>query len=52
MTEELAKYRQILEREDREFREAMRVALVPLCFLHLTEKGRTPVAHILSPILN
>ena len=52
MAEELNKYKQILGREDKEFRKVMEVdRLVLLSLLNITEKGRTPMRHILSPIL-
>ena len=50
MAEELNRYKWILEREDKEFREKMKVE-VSLGLLNLAEKGRTPAGHILSPIL-
>ena len=51
MAEDWNKYKWILEREDKEFREAMKADVGTYGFPNLVEKGRIPAEHILSPTL-
>ena len=52
MAEELAKYKQILEREVMEFHEAMRAEVSTSLSSESSKKGRTLTGHILLPILH
>ena len=51
MAEEWNKYKWILEREDKEFREAMKAEVSTSWFSKSSRKGRIPAGHISSSTL-